>query len=121
MKFRLKLEYSLNSIDKRIYTYKLSQNQIYQANSNVNQDIRDKARDIIHSVFKWSITNNKEIILHKDEEFIFICMTKETHQELNQSILKNNKYVNEIQTKEDYTLTKNYLNNNYKKIIMCFI
>ena len=129
MKFRLKLEYSFNSIDKRIYTYKLSQNQIYQANSNVNQDIRDKARDIIHSVFKWSITNNKEIILHKDEEyisqtlyiFIFICMTKETHQELNQSILKNNKYVNEIQTKEDYTLTKNYLNNNYKKIIMCFI
>ena len=129
MKFRLKLEYSFNSIDKRIYTYKLSQNQIYQANSNVNQDIRDKARDIIHSVFKWSITNNKEIILHKDEEyisqtlyiFIFLCMTKETHQELNQSILKNNKYVNEIQTKEDYTLTKNYLNNNYKKIIMCFI
>ena len=129
MKFRLKFEYSFNSIDKKIYTYKLSQNQIYQANSNTNQDIRDKAKEIIHSIFKWSITNSKELIIHKDEEyisqtlyiFIFICMTKEIHIELNQSILKNNKYINEIQTKEDYTLTKNYLNNNYRKIIMCFI
>ena len=129
MKIRLKFEYSFNSIDKKIYTYKLSQNQIYQANSNTNQDIRDKAKEIIHSIFKWSITNSKELIIHKDEEyisqtlyiFIFICMTKEIHKELNQSILKNNKYINEIQTKEDYTLTKNYLNNNYRKIIMCFI
>ena len=48
-------------------------------------------------------------------------MAKEIHTELNQCILSNNKYINEIQTKDDYTLTKNYLNNNYKKIIMCFI
>ena len=129
MKFRLKLEYSFDSIDKRIYTYKLSQNKIFQANSNPNQDIRDKAKDIIHSIFKWSITNNKELIFHKDEEyisqtlyiFIFICMTKETHIELNQQILNNNKFVTEIQTKEDYTLTIDYIKNNYKKIIMCFL
>ena len=129
MKFRLKLEYSFNSIDKRIYTYKLSQNKTFQANSNSNQDIRDKAKDIIHSIFKWSIINNKELIFHKDEEyisqtlyiFIFICMTKETHTELNQDILKNNKYITEIQTKEDYNLTSTYIKNNYKKLIMCFI
>ena len=70
MKFRLKLEYSFNTIDKRIYTYKLSQNKSFQANSNTNQDIRDKAKDIIHSIFKWSITNSKELIIHKDEEYI---------------------------------------------------
>ena len=129
MKFRLKFEYSFNSIDKRIYTYKLSQNKTFQANSNSNQDIRDKAKDIIHSIFKWSIINNKELIFHKDEEyisqtlyiFIFICMTKETHTELNQDILKNNKYITEIQTKEDYNLTPTYIKNNYKKLIMCFI
>ena len=129
MKFRLKFEYSFNSINKKIYTYKLSQNKNFQANSNKNQDIRDKARDIIHSIFKWSITNNKELIFHKDEEyisqtlyiFIFICMTKETHIELNESILNSNKYINEIQTKEDYTLTINYIRNNYRKIVMCFI
>ena len=129
MKFRLKLEYSFDSIDKRIYTYKLSQNKSFQANSNSNQDIRDKAKDIIHSIFKWSITNNKELIFHKDEEyisqtlyiFIFICMTKETHIELNQQILNNNKFITEIHTKEDYTLTNDYIKNNYKKIIMCFI
>ena len=129
MKFRLKLEYSFNTIDKRIYTYKLSQNKSFQANSNTNQDIRDKAKDIIHSIFKWGITNNKEIIFHKDEEyisqtlyiFIFIYMTKTTHTELNQSILKNNKYITEIQTKEDYTITNTYIRNNYKKIIMCLI
>ena len=101
MKFRLKFEYSFNSIDKKIYTYKLSQNQIYQANSNTNQDIRDKAKEIIHSIFKWSITNSKELIIHKDEEyisqtlyiFIFICMTKEIHIELNQSILRPDFFV----------------------------
>ena len=129
MKFRLKLEYSFDSIDKRIYTYKLSQNKIFQANSNANQDIRDKARDIIHSIFKWSISHNKELIMHKDEEyisqtlfiFIFICMTKETHIELNQFIINNNKYVTEIHTKEDYTLTIDYIKNSYNKIIMCFL
>ena len=129
MKFRLKLEYSFDSINKRIYTYKLSQNKSFQANSNSNQDIRDKARDIIHAIFKWSITNNKELIFHKDEEyisqtlyiFIFICMTKETHSDLNQFIINNNKYIIEIQTKETYTLTTDYIKNNYKKIIMCFL
>ena len=129
MKFRLKFEYSFDSIDKRIYTYKFSQNKSFQANSNANQDIRDKARDIIHSIFKWSIKNNKEIIFHREEEyisqtlyiFIFICMTKETHIELNQNIINNNKYITEIHTKEDYTLTIDYIKNNYKKIIMCFI
>ena len=129
MKFRLKLEYSFDSIDKRIYTYKLSQIKSFQANSNTNQGIRDKARDILHSIFKWSVTNNKELIFHKDEEyisqtlyiFIFICTTKEIHSELNQHILNNNKYTTEIQTKEDYTLTKDYIQNNYKKIIMCFL
>ena len=129
MKFRLKFEYSFDSIDKRIYTYKFSQNKSFQANSNANQDIRDKARDIIHSIFKWSIKDNKEIIFHREEEyisqtlyiFIFICMTKETHIELNQNIINNNKYIAEIHTKEDYTLTIDYIKNNYKKIIMCFI
>ena len=129
MKFRLKFEYSFNSIDKKIYTYKLSQNKNYPANNKANPDIRDKAKDIIHSIFKWSIQNKQEIIFHKDEEYIsqtliiyiFICMTKETHIELNQNILSINKYVTEIQTKEDYTLTINYIKNNYKKIIMCYI
>ena len=37
-------------------------------------------------------------------------MTKETHIELNESILNSNKYINEIQTKEDYILTINYMN-----------
>ena len=46
MKFRLKVEYSFNTIDKRIYTYKLSQNKSFQANSNTNQDIRDKAKEV---------------------------------------------------------------------------
>ena len=129
MKFRLKFEYSFNSIDKRIYTYKLSQNKIFPTNNKTNQDIRDKAKEIIHSIFKWSIANKQEIIYHKDEEYIsqtliiyiFICMTKETHIELNKNILSINKYVTEIQTKEDYTLTVNYIKNNYKKIIMCYI
>ena len=129
MKFRLKFEYSFNSIDKRIYTYKLSQNKTYSSNNNTNIDIRDKAKEIVHLVFKWSINNKKEIIFHKDEEYIsqtliiyiFICMTKETHTELNKNILNTNKYITEIQTKEDYTLTINYIKNNYKKIIMCLI
>ena len=129
MKFRLKFEYSFNSIDKKIYTYKLSQNKYIPTNNKTNPDIRDKAKDIIHSIFKWSIHNKQEIIFHKDEEYIsqtliiyiFICMTKETHIELNQNILSINKYVTEIQTKEDYTLTVNYIRNNYKKIIMCYI
>ena len=129
MKFRLKFEYSFNSIDKRIYTYKLSQNKTYSSNNNTNIDIRDKAKEIVHLIFKWSINNKKEIIFHKDEEYIsqtliiyiFICMTKETHTELNKNILNVNKYITEIQTKEDYTLTINYIKNNYKKIIMCLI
>ena len=129
MKFRLKFEYSFNSIDKKIYTYKLSQNNNYPPNNKAIPDIRDKAKDIIHSIFKWSIQNKQEIIFHKDEEYIsqtliiyiFICMTKETHIELNQNILSINKYVTEIQTKEDYTLTINYIKNNYKKIIMCHL
>ena len=129
MKFRLKFEYSFNSIDKRIYTYKLSQNKTYSSNNNTNIDIRDKAKEIVHLIFKWSINNKKEIIFHKDEEYIsqtliiyiFICMTKETHTELNKNILNANKYITEIQTKEDYTLTINYIKNNYKKIIMCLI
>ena len=129
MKFRLKFEYSCNSIDKRIYTYKLSQNKNLSTNNNSNQDIRDKAKEIIHSIFKWSITNKQEIIFHKDEEYIsqtlflyiFICMTKENHLEINKNIINTNKYITEIQTKEDYTLTTNYIKNNYKKIIMCFI
>ena len=129
MKFRLKFEYSFNSIEKNIYTYKLSQNKIYTGNNNSNQDIRDKAKEIIYSIFKWSIDNKQEIIFHKDEEyisqtlfiFIFICMTEETHKELNETILSNNKYVTEIHSKENYTLTINYIKNNYKKIIMCFI
>ena len=129
MKFRLKFEYSFNSIDKRIYTYKLSQNKIFPTNNKTNQDIRDKAKEIIHSIFTWSIANKQEIIYHKDEEYIsqtliiyiFICMTKESHIELNKNILSINKYITEIQTKEDYTLTVNYIKNNYKKIIMCYI
>ena len=129
MKFRLKFEYSFNSIDKRIYTYKLSQNKTYSSNNNTNIDIRDKAKEIVHLIFKWSINNKKEIIFHKDEEYIsqtliiyiFICMTKETHTELNKNILNTNKYITEIQTNEDYTLTINYIKNNYKKIIMCLI
>ena len=129
MKFRLKFEYSFNSIDKRIYTYKLSQNKNLSTNNNSNQDIRDKAKEIIHSIFKWSISNKQEIIFHKDEEYIsqtlflyiFICMTKENHLEINKNIINTNKYITEIQTKEDYTLTTNYIKNNYKKIIMCFI
>jgi len=129
MKFRLKFEYSFNSIDKRIYTYKLSQNKTYSSSNNTNIDIRDKAKEIVHLIFKWSINNKKEIIFHKDEEYIsqtliiyiFICMTKETHTELNKNILNVNKYITEIQTKEDYTLTINYIKNNYKKIIMCLI
>ena len=129
MKFRLQFEYSFNSIDKNIYTYKLSQNKTYSGNNNSNQDIRDKAKEIIHSIFKWSISNKQEIIFHKEEEyisqtlfiFIFICMTKETHIEINKNLINTNKYVTEIQPKEDYTLTLNYIKNNYKKIIMCFI
>ena len=129
MKFRLKFEYSFNSIEKRIYTYKLSQNKTYSSSNNTNIDIRDKAKEIVHLIFKWSINNKKEIIFHKDEEYIsqtliiyiFICMTKETHTELNKNILNTNKYITEIQTKEDYTLTINYIKNNYKKIIMCLI
>ena len=66
MKFRLKFEYSFNSIEKNIYTYKLSQNKIYTGNNNSNQDIRDKAKEIIYSIFKWSIDNKQEIIFHKD-------------------------------------------------------
>jgi len=129
MKFCLKFEYSFNSIDKRIYTYKLSQNKTYSSSNNTNIDIRDKAKEIVHLIFKWSINNKKEIIFHKDEEYIsqtliiyiFICMTKETHTELNKNILNTNKYITEIQTNEDYTLTINYIKNNYKKIIMCLI
>ena len=129
MKFRLKFEYSFNSIDKRIYTYKLLQNKNLSTNNNTSQDIRDKAKDIIHSIFKWSIINKQEIIFHKEEEyisqtlyiFIFICMTKETHLEINKNFINSNKYIIEVQTKEDYTLTINYIKNNYKKIIMCFI
>ena len=129
MKFRLKFEYSFNSIDKKIYTYKLSQNKIHSSANNSNLDIRDKAKEIIHSIFRWSINNKQEIIFHRDEEYIsqtliiyiFVCMTMETHLELNKSILSTNKYIIEIQTKEDYTLTINYIKNNYKKIIMCFI
>ena len=129
MKFRLKFEYNFNSIDKKIYTYKLSQNKIISNKNNSIPDIRDKAKEIIHSLFKWSITHKKEIIFHKDEEyisqtlyiFIFICMSKETHTEINNDVLGSNKYITEIQTKEDYTLTINYIKNNYKKIIMCFI
>ena len=129
MKFRLKFEYSFNSIDKKIYTYKLSQNKNTSTNNNTTQDIRDKAKEIIHAIFKWSIINKKEIIFHKEEEYIsqtlylylFICMTNETHSEINKYIINSNKYITEIQTKEDYTLTINYIKNNYKKIIMCLI
>ena len=129
MRFRLKFEYSFNSIDKNIYTYKLSQNKTFSGNNNSSQDIRDKAKDIIFSIFKWSIDNKQEIIFHRDEEyisqnlfiFIFICMTEETHKEINKQILNNNKYITEIHTKENYTLTISYIKNNYEKIIMCFI
>ena len=124
MKFRLKFEYSFNSIDKKIYKYKLFQNKIHSSANNSNLDIRDKAKEIIHSIFKWSINNKQEIIFHRDEEYIsqtliiyiFVCMTMETHLELNKSILNTNKYIIEIQTKEDYTLTINYIKNNYKKL-----
>ena len=129
MKFRLKFEYSFNSIDKNIYTYKLSQHKNSSTHNNSNPDIRDKAKEIIHSIFKWSIVNKKEIIFHKEEEYIsqtlyvyiFICMTKEAHLEINKNIINTNKYITEIQTKEDFTLTIYYIKNNYKKIIMSLI
>ena len=60
MKFRLKFEYSFNSIDKRIYTYKLSQNKTYSSNNNTNIDIRDKAREIVHLILNGVLIIKKK-------------------------------------------------------------
>lgn len=128
MKFQLKFEYSFNCIDKLIYTYKLSQEKHLVSYTRSFIDIREEAKKIIHKIFDWSISNKVEILIHKDEKYtslnyyiyIYLILNKNHHQSLKENILIKHKQLINI-SNEDLILNIDYLKNNFKKILMCYI
>ena len=127
MKFRLKFEYSFNSIDKKIYTYKLE--QVKNAmNHKQYIDIREESKKIIYEIFEWSLSSKVEILIHKNEKcssqnlyiYIYLVINKNRYKDLKNNILSKKKHLIDI-TKEEYSLNLDYLKNNYKKIVICYI